>query len=100
MPLDLLSKTRIPEALPTKMQMIIDDLKKSSGKEACLKKAYEILNEKYRGYRVKTYTRLFDLFTTDIKKLWNTNGFLHCTNINYVMRILLIKSGHFEEDDI
>lgn len=100
MPLDLFSKTHIPDVLPHEMQVAVDDLKKSSDKEECLKKAYEILNRKYRGYRVKTYIRLFDLFTTDIEKLWNTKGFLHCTNINYVMRTLLIKSGYFQESDI
>ncbi len=32
--------------------------------------------------------------------LWNESGFMHCTNINYVLRTLLIKSGHFADDDI
>lgn len=100
MPLDLFSKTLLPKSLPTEIQVTINDLKKSNTKEECLKQAYEIMNKKYRGYRIKTYTRLFDLFTTDIKKLWSRSGFLHCTNINYVMRVLLIKSGHFQESDI
>ncbi|EKD29428.1 MAG: hypothetical protein ACD_78C00417G0006 [uncultured bacterium (gcode 4)] len=100
MPLDLLSKTQVPDALPRDMQAVVDGLKKSKNQEECLKKTYDILNTKYRGYRVKTYTRLFELFITDIIKLWSRNGFLHCTNINYVMRILLLKSGRFQESDI
>lgn len=61
---------------------------------------YSILVAKYQGYRIKTYTKLFDVFKRDIGTLWSKNGFLHCTNINYVMRTLLIKSDFFTEDDI
>lgn len=100
MPLDLFSKTPIPEVLPDEMQKTIDELKKSLNKEECLKKTYNILILKYRGCRVKTYVKLFDAFKRDVSALWSKNGFLHCANINYIMRILLIKSGFFGEDDI
>ena len=100
MPLDLFSKTPIPDVLPDDMQKIINEIKKSLNKEECLKKVYEILIVKYRGYRVKTYLKLFDVFVHDISILWNKNGFMHCGNINYVMRALLIKSDFFSEDDI
>ena len=100
MPLDLFSKTPIPDALPKEMQKIINEIKKSLDKAECLKKVYEILISKYRGYHTKTYLKLFDVFKHDIGLLWNKNGFLHCTNINYVMRTLLIKSDFFTEDDI
>ena len=100
MPLDLLLKTPIPDALPDEMQKIINELKRSLNKEVCLKKAYEILVAKYRGCRVKTYLKLFDVFRQDIGTLWGKNGFMHCTNINYVMRTLLIKSDFFKEKDI
>lgn len=82
------------------MLKIISELKKSLDKKECLKKVYEILVTKYRGYRVKTYTKFFDVFKRDAGSLWNKNGFLHCTNINYLLRILLIKSDFFTENDI
>ena len=100
MPLDLFKKTSIPNQLPDEMLNIIAGLKKSSNKEDCLERAYEILSKKYRGYRVKTYTKIFEVFTRNILKLWQKNGFLHCTNINYIMRTLLIKSGYFNENEI
>jgi lysyl-tRNA synthetase class I len=89
MPLDLFSKTPMPSKLPNEMEKIINEIKKSLNKEECLKKIYQILILKHRGYRIKTYLKLFDVFMYNITKLWNKNGFLHCTNINYVMRILL-----------
>ena len=100
MPLDLFKKTLIPNQLPDEMRDVIAELKKSSDKEDCLGLAYEILNKKYRGYRVKTYTKFFDIFSKDTAKIWQKNEFLHCTNINYVLRTLLIKSGYFNENEI
>lgn len=100
MPLDLFLKTPVPDVLPDEMQKIVDEMKKSLNKDDCLKMAYNIMIEKFRGYRIKTYLKLFDVFESDIAVLWNKNGFLHCNNMNYILRILLIKSGFFVEDDI
>ena len=82
------------------MQVVVDKLKKSKNKEDCLKRVYDILSKKYVGDRLKTYTRLFDLIVSDINKLWSKKGFMHCTNINYLMRILLVNSGLFKDEDI
>lgn len=100
MPLDILSKTPIPDKLPKQMQETINELKKSLDKNDCLKQAYEILTAKYRGQRIKTYTKLFNVFSKDIDKMWSQAGFLLCANINYLMRTLLIKSGFFNNSDI
>lgn len=100
MPLDLFSKSSIPDVLPDEMQKIVDEIKKSSGKEECLKKTYEILIAKYHGSHGKTYTKLIDVFEHDIGTLWSKSGFMHCTNINYVLRTLLIKSDFFKDEDI
>lgn len=100
MPLDLFSKTPVPNVLPDEMQKIINEIKKSLNKEECLKSAYEILATKYRCYRIVTYLKLFDVFKHDIGVLWRKNGFLHCTNINYLLRTILIKSDFFTEDEI
>lgn len=94
------SKKELPDKLPLELDRIIGSLRKSRSKEACLKSAYDILTKKYYGSRIMTYTRFFDLFSWNDDKLWKKSGFLHCTNINYLMRILLVKSGFFKDDDI
>ena len=86
--------------LPSDMQLAIAKLKKSKDKEDCLRKAYEILAKKYYGNRLKTYIRFFELFNTNIEKAWNKDGFLHCTMLNRLLRILLVKSGFFRDSDI
>jgi hypothetical protein len=97
---NIFSKPEIPPKLPKGMEALIAKLKKSKNKKDCLKKAYSFLSNKYKGYMVKTYTRLFDLFISDINKIWAKSGFLHCNNMNHLIRILLLKSGFFKDDDI
>ena len=96
----LICRNKIPEKLPKEMDFIVKRLKKAKNKEECLKKAYDILSKKYRGYKWRTYTRIHELFMRDVNKIWAKKVFLHCTNINYLLRILLIKSGFFKEGDI
>lgn len=86
--------------IPDDLAIFIKDLKKLSGKEECLKKTYEMLTKKYYGKKLRTFINFFDLFICDIGKLWRKSGFMHCTNLNYLAKFILIKSGHFKEEDI
>lgn len=95
-----LSKTKIPVELPKEMQDLALELSKSKNQDQCLKKAYDFLTKKYRGYKFKTYTKFFDVFINSVDTLWGKNGFLHCHNLNYLLRILLVASGFFENKDI
>ncbi len=95
---NLFWKSKIPESLPQGIQAIVHRLKKSKSKEDCLRNAYDILSKKYTGCSI--FIRFFDLFVTDLDKLWQKDGGLHCTNLNYLLRVLLIKSGFFNEEDI
>ena len=95
----LFSKKSIPRRIPSMKKEILL-LKKTKTKRECLKKAYDIITSKYRGGRVETYLRFHQLFMHDPQKLWKRKGFLHCTQQNYLLRVLLIKSGKFHDDDI
>ena len=90
----------IPAELPPEMNEVTSELRKTVTKEECLWEAVRILSERYRGYRFRTYTRVFDLWTSDPERLWAKQGFLHCTNVNYLCRILLVGSGHFRDGEI
>ena len=95
---NLFSKANIPVKLPKSMQAVIEQLKKSRNREECLKKAYDILTKKFKGCR--WYTSFFDLFVKNVFRLWKKNGHLHCHNLNYLLRILLVKSGFFKDEEI
>lgn len=77
----------------------VSEIVNTLNKKEALRKAYEILTAKYRGYRFKTYMRFFDMFETDIKTLWAKNGFLHCTSLNFLLKELLKRSGKFTDQD-
>jgi hypothetical protein len=94
------SKYPLPKKLPKAIQETVNDLKKSKNKEECLKKAYNLLTKKYKGYKILTYLKFHQAFTTNINILWLRSGFLHCNQMNYLLRLLLVKSGLFTEEDI
>ena len=97
---NLFSKAEIPNKLPPAMQAVIDDLSKAANKEDCLHRAYDILTNKYRGRRFLTFFNFPKLFDKNLDKIWGRDGYIYCTTLNYLLRVLLIKSEWFKEEDI
>ncbi|NQU79099.1 hypothetical protein HQ545_04995 [Candidatus Woesearchaeota archaeon] len=97
---NIFTRSKIPDELPKSMEDVIKELQGCKTKRLCVKKAYSILSKKYRGYRLLTYLRFFNLFEPNINRIWARTGFLHCVTLNYLMRILLVRSGLFDEGDI
>lgn len=95
---NLLWKIGLPKKVPKNLRRVIDKLKKSKNKEDCLKDAYKIITKKYWG--CSTFKNFWDLFSFDINKLWKKKSPLHCTNLNYILRTLLVKSKLFNENDV
>jgi hypothetical protein len=91
---------QIPDKLPTSLQKAINRLKRCKSRQECLEKAYFLLAEKYEGSRMKTYLLIHRLFTQSLDDIWTVKGYAHCTSINFVMRVLLLKSGHFNEYEV
>ena len=96
----LFGKTPLPSNLSKEIQDVLLALDTIKDKESYLKAAYKVITEKYQGGRIKTVSRLFDLFSNSLQSVWNRTGFLHCTNQNYLLSLLLVKSGRFKEEDI
>ena len=98
--LNFFTKLPIPNKIPDAMQKIAEELSRCVDKEDCLKRAHQIMTRKFRGYRFRTCTKIHLAFETDLKKLWSRDGFLHCHTMNYLLRVLLVKSGWFDDLDI
>ena len=96
----LLGKTALPEEICEEINTILRGLEPVTDKEEYLRRAYDIISSRFEGGRIKTISRLFDLWATGVEDLWNRSGFMHCTNQNYLLTVLLIKSGLFTADDI
>jgi hypothetical protein len=96
----LLGKSALPDNLQSEIDDAILQLKSVRNKNEALKKAYELITRRYYGGRINTLLKISALFSSSAQDLWNRTGFMHCTNQNYLLALLLIKSGHFKEEEI
>jgi len=91
---------KIPKKLPAGMEAVVSRLKKTKSKMQCLRLAYDLLVERFRGEKFYFLRKPSELFVTDLEKIWNTRTVINCTTANYLLRCLLIKSGKFSDKDI
>jgi hypothetical protein len=91
-------KKPIGVQLPQSLEAAIEECKiNAQNNSEFLKLAYEYVTQKYTGSRIKTITQWQKAFADPYT---SSSGFLPCTGQNYLLRTMLIKSGHFTEDDI
>lgn len=100
MGLNFWSPKPLPENLPTSMTEAIAAIAQSDSQQEALRQAYNLLTGKYHGRRGATYLKLIDLFRDDVSSLWDKDGFMHCTNLNHLLIVLLVRSGQFRPEDI
>jgi len=103
---NLCKKEPIPKKLPLEMESEVKKLKKIKSKLAVLKEAYKFVSGNFGKY-CKIYLNLLKLprlYKKDVSSIWDykysDDPFLHCTQLNYLIRVLLIKSKKFKEKDI
>ncbi len=94
------SKLPIPEKLPAEMERHVAALQRTKGRRECLEQAYRIITSRYEGRKLETYLKLPRAFTKRLEKIWTRTGYLHCHQQNYLLRVLLVKSGKFSEEDV
>jgi len=97
----LFSKQQLPRITNKDLNLAIDQVKKQKNQEQAVKKSLEIITSKFVGYRFRTYIYFWKLFDSDPNTTWSRKGdFMHCHHQNLFLRILLVKSGWFEDSDI
>ncbi len=96
---NLYKKEAIPNKIPKNLEKKIREFKTSNKKEF-IKKSFDYLTSKYKTDRVHFITKLFDLYKTDLNSLWGIKGFIYCTQMNYLLRVMLVKSKLFQDSDI
>jgi len=90
----------IPDKIPPNMEKTIKDLSaKSNSPYEFLENSYTYIGSKYHAERLKTFLLFGDLFKP-LSEIWKKDGFAHCTQLCYIMKIFLIKSGFFSPSDI
>lgn len=96
----LFGKELIPTITHPELLSAIETVRHARDVQHAVEVALSIITKKYRGYRFHTYILFWKSFEKDPNKLWKREGFLHCTQMNYLLRVLLIQSGWVEESDI
>ena len=96
----LFGKSPLPTRLNSDINKVLEELSKITDQETYLKAAYEVITTRFTSSRLKTVLRVWDLFSVGVEYIWNRTGFLHCTNQNYLLALLLIKGGFFKEEDV
>jgi len=94
-----LRKEKIPGKIPGEMEKILSKIKKKNKKDFA-KACFDIVVNRYPGKRILFFLHPQKLFYKDINKIWADRKFQACTIQNYILRVMLIKSGHFKEEDI
>lgn len=94
------SKLPIPVITNKSLQAAIKQVREANSQSEALETAFRIITTRYRGYRFHTFLFFWKAFQSNPNHLWQRTGFLHCTHLNYLLRILLVNSGWFSESDI
>lgn len=91
---------QLPDKIPEDMQKAIEELKnKANSKNEFLELTYDFIGDKYKTGRLNVILRFNYLFKP-VEKIWQASGFMPCTQNNFLMRIFLIKSGFFKENEV
>lgn len=93
-------KLPVPKITKPGLLKAIAKVKASKSQRDALETAYDIVTTRYGGKRFHTYLFFWKAFQKNPNRLWERNEFLHCTHMNYLLRLLLIESGWFKEREI
>jgi len=96
----LFGKTHFPRNTGADINQEIDRLRRSASKDEYLRAAYDTITTRYASGRVGTYLKIHELFSKGANELWSRTGFMHCTNQNYLLALLLVKGGYCDESEI
>ncbi|MCX6791048.1 MAG: hypothetical protein NTV62_02540 [Candidatus Gribaldobacteria bacterium] len=91
----------LPTGIPQEIKDTITQLEqKAHSQQEYLKIVYDFVQQHWQAQRLKTILALPLAFRTDLKQIWQNQGYSHCVTINLITFILLAKSQYFQEKDI
>lgn len=97
---NLFVKQELPSKIPKELELKIKEFSRSKNKEEFLKKSFFYVVRGWGGSRFNFFFKFTRLFQKDISQILRTKGYMHCTTMNFLIRIMLIRSGLFKESDI
>lgn len=95
-----LDKESIPPITNRELLEAINVITNQPTLEEAMQAALDILSAKFTARRLQTYIQFYKWFEKDPNRLWRRHGFLHCTQQNYLFRVLMVESGKLRDDQI
>ena len=94
------SKDGLPEELPDELNEAIMRIKEESGnnKEKFIQKSYEYITKNFRV--TGPFVDFPSLFWHKPQHMLENRNRMHCTQLNYLLRLMLVNSGMFDDKDI
>lgn len=94
-----------PTDLPPKVREAIAQLEnKSNDQMSYLQAVYGFVMDKtlsqWNHTRFQAATKLAKVFKSDLEEIWESEGFVYCTAINFVGYTLIANSKFFKVDDV
>lgn len=99
LPPNFIKKAVISDTLPESIERITQLVSQEKDKLSALKSAYNLVSEKFPGYRLGVFYNFWIIYYKDLHKLMKYN-YLFCTQVNYILRNVLVKSGWYKDEDI
>lgn len=93
------SKQKIPNKIPKDFELKINNFSKGCEKEEFLRESFDFVAKGWGGSRFNLFWKFFRLFEKDIFEILNSKGYLHCTTMNFLIRVMGVKSGLFKDED-
>src|SRR3989338_4434499 len=90
----------VPSSLPPEIESVCERLRAATDQEDALRQVHALLSERFRARRSMTYVWLHRILRRDPDRVWASTGFLHCTHMNWLLKILLVRSGWVKASDI
>lgn len=97
---NLFTKVPIPDILPDELEVKIAELKEGAAPAVFLRRAFDWIVGRWGGSRSGLFTAFGRLFDTRLSTILKTEGYMHCTTMNYLLRVMAVKSGLFEDREI
>ena len=96
------SKQPVPHnnELPKWLLYKIQSWSRTNSQLKVLEHAFNFVATNFYGHRCNILIKINRLFIKDVDLILNTKGFHYCTTMNYLMRVILINSLLFEDEDI
>ena len=96
-------KTPLPHGISDQLLREIESLAKMyRTPDMFLRAAFELISKRYPvKSRIGVIRHPFSVFVKSPEKLWNMHGsYLHCHQMNLLLRIFLVKSNLFKDEHI